>query len=80
MGGWMESDPNWKKVRSARSVPKDCPRCHNRGNFELVTDAEGISFGGLFTILPLKRYYALKCPICIHYEPIPHDRARELRQ
>ncbi len=80
MGGWVESDPKWKRVRNARTIPKECPRCHNQSTFELVTDAEGISFGGLFLILPIKRYYALKCPICIHYELISSDEARELRQ
>lgn len=80
MGGWMESDPDWKRVRNSRTVTKQCPRCHNRGSFELVTDADGISLGGLLLLLPMKRYYALKCPICIYYESISTSQARELRR
>lgn len=80
MGGWSDSDPNWKKVGGAKKVPRSCPRCKNSVEFELVSDSAGISLYGLAsTLIPMKRYWAIKCPICIYYEPITSQEAKELK-
>jgi hypothetical protein len=55
--------PEWKAVPAARRLPGKCPRCRNQVEFELVYDTETIMW-----FVPVRRVYALRCPVCIHWE------------
>jgi hypothetical protein len=74
----FERSPTWRRVEEARTVRKKCPRCHNEVDFFLGSDtALGIAIF-TFVVVSLKNKYALKCPICIHYDEIDKIQARVL--
>lgn len=65
----------WKRVERTRTTQRMCPRCGNDADFFVASDTTlSITFLGI-TVLPLKKAYALKCPICPHYAEIEKRQA-----
>jgi hypothetical protein len=66
----------YRVVKRARTVQRECPRCHNGVEMMLVRD-RGLLVP-LFTSIRLLSPFSLKCPICIHSEPLTNQQAYSL--
>jgi hypothetical protein len=65
--------PEWKAVLGAKPLSKKCPRCTNYVEFQLVYDTETFAW-----FIPIRRVYALRCPLCIHWEKASWAIRRDL--
>lgn len=79
MAGRTDTPSIWKEVPNARSVAKKCSKCRNDVNFYLGSAVTGTYIAGFIPVFQY-RYYALKCPICIYFEPIDKITAKALRR
>lgn len=70
--------PQWKPVLSSKRVHKQCPRCNNFVDFALVFDVEGIGFENTVFFIRTNKFYAIRCPICVHYEGISKQAVKGL--
>ena len=69
---YIERSPHWRATKNTRTIEKQCARCHNHAEFRLVYDYATSYLAGLIRF----KAYALKCPICIHYELVRSDVAK----
>lgn len=75
---YISRTPQWKSIANSKRVNKRCPRCNNIVDFELVFDVEGLGIESTIFFLKTKKFYAIHCPICVHYEVVSKKAANEL--
>lgn len=75
---YISRTPQWKSLPNSKRVNKQCSRCNNIVDFELVYDVEGIGVENTIFFITTKKFYAIHCPICVHYEAVSKKAAKEL--
>jgi predicted nucleic-acid-binding Zn-ribbon protein len=75
---YISRTPQWKPLPNSKRVSKQCPRCRNITDFELVYDVEGLGIENTIFFLKTKTFYAIHCPICVYYQDVSKSTAMEL--